>query len=74
MSVTKLGIFSLPNIYVCSSVLVESEKKKLFYTGDIKTNGSRMLREMDTDIGEIDLLITESTYAKTEQIPRKTSE
>ena len=30
-----------------------------------------MLREMDTDIGEIDLLITESTYAKTQQIPRK---
>ena len=57
-----------------STVLVESEKKKLFYTGDIKTNGSRMLREMDTDIGEIDLLITESTYAKTEQIPRKTAE
>ena len=57
-----------------STVLVESEKKKLFYTGDIKTNGSRMLREMDTDIGEIDMLITESTYAKTEQIPRKTSE
>ena len=57
-----------------STVLVESEKKKLFYTGDVKTNGSRMLREMDTDIGEIDLLITESTYAKTEQIPRKTSE
>ena len=57
-----------------STVLVESEKKKLFYTGDIKTNGSRMLRGMDTDIGEIDLLITESTYAKTEQIPRKTSE
>jgi putative mRNA 3-end processing factor len=57
-----------------STVLVESEKKKLFYTGDIKTNGSRMLREMDTDIGEIDLLITESTYAKTEQISRKTSE
>ncbi|MEO2264652.1 MAG: MBL fold metallo-hydrolase [Nitrosopumilus sp.] len=57
-----------------STVLVESEGKKLFYTGDIKTNGSRMLREMDTDIGEIDLLITESTYAKTEQIPRKESE
>jgi len=57
-----------------STVLVESEKKKLFYTGDIKTNGSRMLREMDTDIGEIDLLITESTYAKTEQKPRKESE
>ncbi len=57
-----------------STVLVESEKKRLFYTGDIKTNGSRMLREMDLDIGAIDLLITESTYAKTQQIPRKESE
>ncbi|MCV0392928.1 MAG: MBL fold metallo-hydrolase [Nitrosopumilus sp.] len=57
-----------------STVLVESEKKRLFYTGDIKTNGSRMLREMDLDIGEIDLLITESTYAMTEQRPRKETE
>ena len=46
----------------------------MFYTGDIKTNGSRMLREMDLDIGEIDLLITESTYSKTQQKPRKESE
>ncbi|MDA1347175.1 MAG: MBL fold metallo-hydrolase [Crenarchaeota archaeon] len=57
-----------------ATVLVESEKKRLFYTGDIKTDGSRMLREMDLDIGEIDLLITESTYAKTVQKPRKESE
>ena len=57
-----------------STVLVESDNKRLFYTGDIKTNGSRMLREMDMDIGEIDLLITESTYAKTEQKPRRESE
>ncbi|MCH8915403.1 MAG: MBL fold metallo-hydrolase [Thaumarchaeota archaeon] len=57
-----------------SSVLVESEKKRLFYTGDIKTNGSRMLREADFDIGEIDLLITESTYSQTEQKPRRESE
>jgi len=56
------------------TVLVESEGKRMFYTGDIKTNGSRMLREMDLDIGEIDLLITESTYAKTEQKPRQESE
>lgn len=57
-----------------STVLVEANKKRLFYTGDIKTNGSRMLREMDMDIGEIDLLITESTYAKKEQKPRRESE
>jgi len=57
-----------------STVLVESEKKRLFYTGDVKSNGSRMLREADFDIGEIDLLITESTYSQTEQKPRRESE
>ena len=57
-----------------STVLVESERKTLFYTGDIKTNGSRMLREADLDVGEIDLLITESTYSQTKQKPRRESE
>jgi len=57
-----------------SSVLVESDKKKLFYTGDIKPHGSRMLREADLDVGDIDLLIIESTYSQTEQVPRKESE
>ena len=57
-----------------STVIVESENKRMFYTGDIKTNGSRMLREADFDIGEIDLLITESTYSQTEQKPRRESE
>ncbi len=57
-----------------SSILVESDGKKIFYTGDVNLNGSRMLREMDLDIGEIDLLITESTYSQTTQIPRKESE
>jgi len=56
------------------SVLVESQKKHLFYTGDIKTHGSRMLREADLDVGDIDLLIIESTYSQTEQKPRKDSE
>ena len=33
-----------------------------------------MLPKADLDIGEIDLLITESTYSQTEQKPRKESE
>ena len=56
------------------TVLVESENKRVFYTGDIHPKGSRMLKEADLDIGEIDLLITESTYSQTEQQPRKQSE
>jgi len=57
-----------------STVLVESEGKRIFYTGDIKVRGSRMLREADLDVGEVDLLITESTYSQTKQPPREESE
>jgi putative mRNA 3-end processing factor len=56
------------------SVIVESGGKKLFYTGDINPRGSRMLREADLDFGEIDLMITESTYSQTDQMPREESE
>ena len=57
-----------------ASVILESNNKKLFYTGDIHVKGSRMLREADLDIGEIDCLITESTYSQSEQTPREESE
>ena len=57
-----------------STILMESAGKRLFYTGDIKVKGSRMLRNADLDIGEVDLFITESTYSQTEQIPREESE
>jgi len=57
-----------------ASVLVESENKRLFYTADINPRGSRMLRDADLDFGEIDLIITESTYSQTNQMPRNESE
>lgn len=56
------------------AVIVESENKKLYYTGDINPRGSRMLREADFDFDEIDLLIMESTYSQTEQTPRNETE
>ncbi len=56
------------------TVLVEADGKRLFYTGDIHVSGSRMLREADLDIGEIDLLVTESTYSQSDQTPRRESE
>jgi len=57
-----------------STVVVEHEGKRLFYTGDINTRGSKLLRPADLDIGEIDMMIIESTYAQTEQAPREQSE
>ena len=57
-----------------STVLVESNNKKLFYTGDINLRGSRLLPPADLDIDEMDMVITESTYSQENQIPRKESE
>ncbi len=57
-----------------STVLAEAEGKRIFYTGDINTRGSKLLRPADLDIGEIDLLIIESTYSQTDQVPRDQSE
>ena len=57
-----------------STVLVESNDKKLFYTGDINLRGSRLLPPADLDIGEVDMVITESTYSQENQMPRNESE
>jgi len=56
------------------AVIVESENKRLYYTGDINPRGSRMVRDADFDFDEIDLLIMESTYSQTEQTPRSETE
>jgi len=57
-----------------STVIVESNNKKLFYTGDINLRGSRLLPPADLNIGEMDMVITESTYSQQNQMPRKESE
>ena len=57
-----------------SSIMVESEGKRIFYTGDINKRGSKLLRPADLDLPEVDVLIIESTYSQTEQAPREESE
>lgn len=57
-----------------STILVENNNKKIFYTGDINTRGSKLLRPADLDFDEIDLMLIESTYSQTEQTPREQSE
>ncbi|MGI0016774.1 MAG: MBL fold metallo-hydrolase, partial [Nitrososphaera sp.] len=43
-----------------ATVVVEHEGKRIFYTGDINTRGSKLLRPADLDFGEIDMMIIES--------------
>jgi putative mRNA 3-end processing factor len=57
-----------------ATVVVEHDKKRLFYTGDINTRGSKLLRPADLNFEDIDLMIIESTYSQTEQTPREQSE
>jgi putative mRNA 3-end processing factor len=78
---TKFGIrdvnitlFESGHVLGGSTVIVEAEGKRIFYTGDINTRGSKVLRPADLDVGEIDLLIIESTYSQAEQVPRDQSE
>ncbi|MGM5484375.1 MAG: MBL fold metallo-hydrolase [Nanobdellota archaeon] len=57
-----------------SSVIVEAEGKRLLYTGDINTRDSRLLKGSDTDFGDIDHMIVESTYGDRDHPDRKEQE
>lgn len=57
-----------------ASVILEHNGKRIFYTGDINTRGTKLLRPADLDFGDIDLMIIESTYSQTEQVPREQAE
>ncbi|MFX1498341.1 MAG: MBL fold metallo-hydrolase [Promethearchaeota archaeon] len=53
------------------SVLVEVDKKKLLYTGDINLINTNLIYPAETSINtRIDAIITESTYALKEHPPR----
>ena len=71
---TKFELRSSGHVLGGSTVLVEADNKRLFYTGDINPNGSRMLPKADLEVGDVDILITESTYSQTDQTPREESE
>ena len=70
----EITLYESGHIIGGSSILVESEGKRIFYTGDINTRGSKLLRSADLDLPEVDVLIIESTYSQTEQTPRDESE
>jgi len=53
-----------------SSILIESEGKRIVYTGDINSTNMNLIEAADIDYGEIDLLITESTYGNVNHIER----
>ncbi len=71
---TYITLYESGHVLGGSTIVVENKGKRVFYTGDINTRGSKILRPADLDIDEIHLMIIESTYSQTNQIPRLQSE
>ena len=45
-----------------SIVKIETQDKKILYTGDINTNDTLLLKKADMNFGPVDILIMETTY------------
>ena len=52
------------------TILLENDGRRLLYTSDVNLRDSQLIAGMDTDFGEVDAVITESTYAMTDHEPR----
>lgn len=53
-----------------SSVIVEAEGKRILFTGDFNLEDTKLLKGANVDYGDLDAVITESTYASEDHAPR----
>ncbi|MEM2994910.1 MAG: MBL fold metallo-hydrolase [Candidatus Bathyarchaeia archaeon] len=70
----KIRLYSSGHIPGGVQVLVEAEGKRILYTGDFNTDDTRLLEGAKMDYGELDVVITESTYADEDHTERLTLE
>ncbi|MGB7665579.1 MAG: MBL fold metallo-hydrolase [Nitrososphaeraceae archaeon] len=70
----QVNLYESGHVLGGATITVSHENKTIFYTGDINTRGSKLLRPADLNVGEIDLMIIESTYSQSDQTPREESE
>lgn len=57
-----------------SMFLIEADGKRILYTGDVNSTDTALLKGTRPEIGELDLLVTESTYALEEHPDREETE
>jgi len=53
------------------SIVISDGKRRIFYTGDINIKDTNIVKGADLDLGEMDIVISESTYALTDHPPRE---
>jgi putative mRNA 3-end processing factor len=54
--------------------MVETNKKKILYTGDFNWRDTKLINGCEKNLPDVDILITESTYFKSEHPPREHEE
>ena len=72
---TKVTAYDAGHIPGSCMLLVETDKgERILYTGDFNTEDTRLLKGADIDLPDIDVLITECTYAERDHPDRKAEE
>jgi len=67
----KIKFHSAGHLPGATSFVIDDGKSRIMYTGDIDINDTTLLKGADTDYGDLDLVISESTYSQNEHPKRK---
>jgi putative mRNA 3-end processing factor len=66
----KVKLFNAGHTPGSAQVLIEANGKKILYTGDYNMEDSKMLTGASMDYGDLDAVVTESTYANADHTLR----
>lgn len=70
----KVTLLNAGHIPGSCQILVEGEGRRILYTGDFNTEATQLLDGADTEYGDLDAMVVESTYAQENHPPRETVE
>jgi len=71
---TRVTFFDAGHIPGSAMILLEINNKRILYTGDFSLSDTRLAKGSDTNIPNVDVLITESTYSDREHPDRQNEE
>ena len=66
----KVKLFDAGHTPGSAQVLIEADGKKILFTGDYNMEDSKLLKGASMDYGDLDAVVTESTYASEDHTPR----
>lgn len=71
---SKVTLFDAGHIPGSTMPFIDTGEKTILYTGDYKIAPTRLMKGADTNLPDVDVLITESTYCDREHPDRKSQE